>query len=320
MKGWVSGLFSSMAGGFLERVGCERIDGWAWDQQQRNTPMAVEIYDGETLLVTVTANRMRSDLVEARKGNGRHAFVVKTPPSSKDGVTHQIHAKIADRGIELEKSPQALECPDARWRYSPRQFVACRTARRAAAGPMQARRSAPDNSASARLGGCISRANRAMAHLQLRSVSGGVRRALEFADLGNQGGTPRPAEIADADHPARRGHSRWSAARVDDGSPLPVVTVPVRGCLESLTVSAWTQFESLVSAKLYVKHNDLRIAAIAKEIGATVVTRNRRDFGRVPGLIIEDWAPRCPHRHTLADDRQARQSNGRRSPGCGPTY
>ena len=63
-----------------------------------------------------------------------------------------------------------------------------------------------------------------------------------------------------------------------------------RFAITPMTVSAWTQFESLVSAKLNVKHNDLRIAAIAKEIGATVVTRNRRDFGRVPGLKIEDWA------------------------------
>ncbi len=103
----------SMAKGFLERVGCARIDGWAWDQQQPDTPIKVEIYDGETLLVTVIANRMRSDLVEARKGNGRHAFLIKTPALLKDGATHQIHARIAERGIELEKSPQSLQCTDA---------------------------------------------------------------------------------------------------------------------------------------------------------------------------------------------------------------
>ena len=63
-----------------------------------------------------------------------------------------------------------------------------------------------------------------------------------------------------------------------------------RFAITPMTASARTHFELLVRAKLNVKHNDLRIAAIAKELGATVVTRNLRDFGRVPELMIEDWA------------------------------
>lgn len=63
-----------------------------------------------------------------------------------------------------------------------------------------------------------------------------------------------------------------------------------RFAIAAMTVAARAQFDLLVSAKLNVKHNDLRIAAIAMELGATVVTRNRRDFGRVQGLSIEDWS------------------------------
>jgi tRNA(fMet)-specific endonuclease VapC len=60
--------------------------------------------------------------------------------------------------------------------------------------------------------------------------------------------------------------------------------------LVPLTVSAVPRVEQLVKAKLNVKRNDLRIAAVALELRATIVTRKRRDFGRIPGLPIEDWS------------------------------
>jgi hypothetical protein len=104
---------SPAAAGSLDRVGCERIEGWAWDPQQPETPIMVELYDGETLLATVIANRSRPDLVRNEKGDGRHGFVFKTPGSLRDGMTHQIHAKAAGPGSELNKSPQELSCPAA---------------------------------------------------------------------------------------------------------------------------------------------------------------------------------------------------------------
>jgi tRNA(fMet)-specific endonuclease VapC len=57
----------------------------------------------------------------------------------------------------------------------------------------------------------------------------------------------------------------------------------------SFTEPAIERFHQLKAARLNVAANDLRIAAIVLEQGATLITRNVSDFQRVPGLKIEDW-------------------------------
>ncbi|MBC8143175.1 MAG: type II toxin-antitoxin system VapC family toxin [Armatimonadetes bacterium] len=55
------------------------------------------------------------------------------------------------------------------------------------------------------------------------------------------------------------------------------------------TLKAATIFEAFRKNRIKGGTNDLRIAAIALANNATVVTSNRRDFERVPGLRVEDW-------------------------------
>ena len=43
-------------------------------------------------------------------------------------------------------------------------------------------------------------------------------------------------------------------------------------------------------SQVNVRSNDPKIAAIALGMGSRVVNRNARDFGRVAGLVHEDWS------------------------------
>ena len=62
-------------------------------------------------------------------------------------------------------------------------------------------------------------------------------------------------------------------------------------------VSRWildSQYEALLLKNPDLRkkrlQKDVRIAAIALSCNATVITRNRRDFEKVPGLRTEDWS------------------------------
>ena len=52
---------------------------------------------------------------------------------------------------------------------------------------------------------------------------------------------------------------------------------------------AGEEFQRLRQARIPVGTMDLKIAAIALASGATLLSRNRVDFEKVPGLTVEDW-------------------------------
>jgi tRNA(fMet)-specific endonuclease VapC len=53
---------------------------------------------------------------------------------------------------------------------------------------------------------------------------------------------------------------------------------------------ALQQFHDFRAGKYGLGTNDLKIAAIVMRFGATLISRNLRDFKRLPGLQFEDWA------------------------------
>ena len=96
--------------GFVDFASCDSIVGWAADRTQLNSPIYVSIYDGSTLVTSVTANTLRSDVGAYLGDNGLHGFAIPTPSRFKDGQTHQLRVRFEDSTVNLTNSPQTLTC------------------------------------------------------------------------------------------------------------------------------------------------------------------------------------------------------------------
>ena len=105
--------------GTLDIAQCTMIAGWAWDHQQPDVPVKVDIYDGKDRLATVPAYWYRSDLAEAGMGTGRHGYLYTPPARLKDGRAREIRARIPGTDRDLAGSPLTFVCSDTQailWR------------------------------------------------------------------------------------------------------------------------------------------------------------------------------------------------------------
>jgi tRNA(fMet)-specific endonuclease VapC len=87
----------------------------------------------------------------------------------------------------------------------------------------------------------------------------------------------------------RRAKKPEDLAKVYDRLTIAVQAL-ARLPILSFSPAAIHRARALQSQKLNVRKMDLSIAAIALEHDSTVVTRNVRDFRRVPDLKVEDWS------------------------------
>jgi hypothetical protein len=87
--------------GSVDELTEDNIYGWAWDPDQPNTPIQIDIYDGDTLLATVPADGFRQDLLDAGMGNGNHVFHYVIPARSKDGQPHTIRVRPTGSEVDL---------------------------------------------------------------------------------------------------------------------------------------------------------------------------------------------------------------------------
>ncbi|MGD0047050.1 MAG: SBBP repeat-containing protein [Bryobacteraceae bacterium] len=96
--------------GALDETDCTNIGGWAWDANNPNKTVSVDILDGTTLIATVTANSFEASLVSAGIGNGYHAFNYATPSSIKNGAAQSITVRASGTIVDLSGTPQSLTC------------------------------------------------------------------------------------------------------------------------------------------------------------------------------------------------------------------
>src|SRR6266851_6505359 len=95
--------------GYIDEASRSRITGWVWNPQQPDSPITLDLADGDTRLAKVMANQYRSDLRQAGIGDGRHAFAVPLGEELLPSARNVLHLRCAETGTEVPGSPVIIE-------------------------------------------------------------------------------------------------------------------------------------------------------------------------------------------------------------------
>lgn len=87
--------------GHIDTADCYAIRGWAADRNRLNASINVSLYDGDTLIATVPADHLRSDVGAYLGDNGVHGFIISTPVCLKNEVEHNISIRFETGNISL---------------------------------------------------------------------------------------------------------------------------------------------------------------------------------------------------------------------------
>lgn len=87
------------------------------------------------------------------------------------------------------------------------------------------------------------------------------------------------ARSKDGDERVRRYHHLTEAVQLLNQFPIA-----------TYDKTAEDEFQRLKSMRLKVGSQDLKIGATALVNAVTLLSRNRQDFGQIPGLLLDDWS------------------------------
>ena len=87
--------------GHIDTADCYAIRGCASDRSRLNTSISVSLYDGETMITTLLADQLRSDVGAHLGDNGVHGFIIPIPTCLKNEVAHNISIRFETSNINL---------------------------------------------------------------------------------------------------------------------------------------------------------------------------------------------------------------------------